>query len=301
MGVRVLVDGTWGFASTSDCSAAAIRRAVDTASASAKSSASFRKAKIPHLPAESLAVGEFAEPGVEEVLARPMAEKLQMAAEQSIELLRNISHELRSPLARIRVAVELARNKTGELSEFERLENEAEHLDSLIGKILNYTKLQTNTKKEKKIIDILDLVNEVIANVNYEFKEEKVLLKTKNEPIRIECYPGPLTSAIENVIRNAAMHSPKKKTVSTFIYKHNKEVEILVKDSGLGVDDKDLQKLFDPFFRTEFSKKQISNKGTGLGLAIAHRAIKLHNGTLTARNRDKEGLAVKMKIPNKRN
>ena len=79
VGVRVLVDGTWGFASTSDCSAGAIRKTVETASASAKSSASFRKSKIARLPAEGLAVGDFAEPGVEEVLARPMAEKLQIA------------------------------------------------------------------------------------------------------------------------------------------------------------------------------------------------------------------------------
>ncbi len=79
VGVRVLVNGTWGFASTSDCSARAIRAAVETASASAKASAGFRKAKIPALPATGLAVGDFAEPGVDEILNRPMAEKLQLA------------------------------------------------------------------------------------------------------------------------------------------------------------------------------------------------------------------------------
>jgi TldD protein len=79
VGVRVLVDGTWGFASTSDCSTRAIRSAVETASASAKASAGYRKSKIPTLPACGLAVGDFAEPGVDEVLAKPMAEKLQMA------------------------------------------------------------------------------------------------------------------------------------------------------------------------------------------------------------------------------
>jgi len=79
VGVRVLVDGTWGFASTSDCTAGAIRSAVETASASAKASAGYRKVKIPELPAGGLAVGEFAEPGVDEILAKPMAEKLQLA------------------------------------------------------------------------------------------------------------------------------------------------------------------------------------------------------------------------------
>ena len=100
-----------------------------------------------------------------------MAEKLQRAAEQQTELSRNISHELRSPLARMRVAVELARRKAGELSEFDRLDMEAERLDALIGQILSYNRLEGDDFAERTSFDVVDVINEVLENVNFESGE----------------------------------------------------------------------------------------------------------------------------------
>ena len=226
-----------------------------------------------------------------------MAEKLQQAAERQTEMSRNISHELRSPLARIRVAVELARRKAGDLPEFERLEDEAERLDSLIGQILSYTKLEFDAARNRKRVDLVDVVSEVAENVNFESKGERVRL-FGDRPVVVEGFRSALLSAVENIVRNAARHSPEDDDVSVTVATRGSAGTITVEDKGPGVDERELANLFDPFFRTRESAEQDGNGGTGLGLAIARRAIEeLHGGSLTARNREDGGLAVTISVP----
>src|SRR5690606_21752619 len=113
-----------------------------------------------------------------------MAEKLERAAAQQTELSRNISHELRSPLARLRVAMELAKRKAGELPEFDRIDDETERLDDLIGQILSYTRMESGSQNEPAPIDLSDLVQEVAENVNFECRAggyEGISVETKLE------------------------------------------------------------------------------------------------------------------------
>ncbi|MGH8166153.1 MAG: HAMP domain-containing sensor histidine kinase, partial [Woeseiaceae bacterium] len=226
-----------------------------------------------------------------------MAEKLQRAAAQQTELSRNISHELRSPLARLKVAMELAKRQTGELPEFDRIDDETERLDRLIGQILSYTRMESGSQAELKPIDLADLVQEVVENVNFECRAggyEGVSVVTElNASPTVSGYADALTSAIENIVRNAVRHSPPNEKVIVRIpagLDGMATIEVL--DEGQGVAADELPHLFEPFFRTRMATADSRNRGTGLGLAIAERAVKLNGGTVTAENRKTGGLRV---------
>jgi two-component system sensor histidine kinase CpxA len=226
-----------------------------------------------------------------------MAEKLQRAAQRQTEMSRNISHELRSPLARIRVAVELGRRKAGNLQEFERLDQEAERLDSLIGQILSYTKLEFDAARNRAPVDLADVVSEVAENVNFESKGERIRVESDG-PVIVNGFRGAITSAVENVVRNAVRHSPPDGDIVVTISSTGDGGVITIEDKGPGVNEHELASLFEPFFRTRQSAEEDGNGGTGLGLAIARRAVEeLHGGSLVAKNRDSGGLTVTISLP----
>ena len=228
-----------------------------------------------------------------------MAANLQRAAEQQTELSRNISHELRSPLARMRVAVELARRKAGDLSEFARLDLESERIDSLIGQILSYTKLETDRQRDAADTDLADVISEVVENVNFECKSDHRVAFDVAHGVAtvIKGHRGALVSAVENILRNAIRHSPVDRPVTVTLGVEGRNAGIDIEDDGPGVQDDELDHLFEPFFRTMESAKKDSNGGTGLGLAIARRAVELHHGHIEARNRDSGGLIVRITLP----
>jgi len=230
-----------------------------------------------------------------------MAEKLQHAAAQQTELSRNISHELRSPLARLRVAMELAKRKAGELPEFDRIDDETERLDRLIGQILSYTRLESGSHSQPASIDIGDLVQEVVENVNFECRAEGyegVSVETKLDASpRVTGYADALTSAIENILRNAVRHGPPNRKVTVRVAAEPGGIAIVeIADEGEGVAAHELPQLFQPFFRTRSATADIRKRGTGLGLAIAERAVKLNGGSVTARNRKSGGLSVTIRL-----
>lgn len=228
-----------------------------------------------------------------------MAERLQRAAEQQTELSRNISHELRSPLARMRVAVELARRKAGELPEFQRLDDDAERLDSLIGQILNYTRLEADPARSASSVDLSDVVNEVAENVSFECGgATSVTARVVDaSPTCIRGHREALVSAVENIARNAVRHSPSGGAVDITLRTADGSAFVEVTDEGAGVDEKDLPHLFEPFFRTRASIERDATDGTGLGLAIARRAVELHDGVIGAANRPDGGLIVTIRLP----
>jgi two-component system sensor histidine kinase CpxA len=230
-----------------------------------------------------------------------MAEKLQSAVEQQTELSRNISHELRSPLARMRVAVELAKREAGNLPEFDRLEAEAERLDDLIGQILSYTRLDAGAAREAELVDLADVIHEVAENVNFECRAENIeavsVTTSVHESPDFRGHRDALLSAIENVVRNAVTHSPPNSDVNICLSCSGKTAHIEVRDHGAGVAETDLARLFEPFFRTRQSAESSSDHGTGLGLAIAARAIHLHRGQISAENPADGGLLVRITLP----
>jgi two-component system sensor histidine kinase CpxA len=230
-----------------------------------------------------------------------MAGNLQRAATRQTELSRNISHELRSPLARMRVAIELAKQKSGDMAEFERLDTEAERLDELIGQILSYTKLDASPDTEPAPVELADLVHEVVENVNYECRAEgidgvSVVAQIDASPVA-RGHADALTSAVENIVRNAVHHSPPDSQVTIRLGQDDDQVMIDVIDSGPGVDEAELPNLFEPFFRTRESAESKDTRGTGLGLAIAERAVSVNGGSISARNQPVGGLLVRIVLP----
>ena len=230
-----------------------------------------------------------------------MADTLQRAAEQQVELSRNISHELRSPLARLRVGLELARRQAGDLPEFSRIETEAERLDSLIGQILSYSRLETKNQDDPVAIDLAELVEEVVEDVRFECKSDGVqgvtVEFTQGEEPLIRGFAGALRSALENVLRNAVHHSPNDGVVSVALSIDGEQARIMVEDEGAGVAAEELAKLFEPFFRTRSAQAEPQLRGTGLGLAIAKRAIEKHAGSIGASNVTNGGLRIEIVLP----
>lgn len=230
-----------------------------------------------------------------------MASRLEQAARQQSELSSNISHELRSPLARLRVALELARRQTGELQEFERIELEAERLDQLIGQILSYSRLDAARTEQRQLQPVAEILKDVIDNVAYENRGSQdrpvELVLDADELPKAPVFLDALRSALENVLRNAVAHSPPGSTVSISARQTGGNLQIEIEDHGEGVDEAELGKLFEPFFRTRASQLENARSGNGLGLAIAARAVALHGGSISARNRADGGLRVVLSLP----
>ncbi len=230
-----------------------------------------------------------------------MADELQHAWHQKTELTRNVSHELRSPLARLRVALELARREAGDLPEFARIDKETERLDELIGQILDYAKMDAGTGEEAARIQLDDLVQLIVDDVQYECRSagiEGVTVElTIENPVCINGYGIALSSAIENVLRNAVRHSPANHPVSVSLTQTSTHAVIEISDQGTGVDGHELERLFEPFVRLTSTQSETQESGTGLGLAIAWRAVKKNAGTIRASNIADGGLRVTIELP----
>ena len=230
-----------------------------------------------------------------------MTDELQRAWEQQTELMRNVSHELRSPLARLRVALELARRQAGDLPEFIRIESESERLDGLIGQILNYSRLEARDGDDPVRIDLGDLVHAVVDDVNYECRSSgiegiTISLEVDGSPA-VDGFAEMLSSATENVLRNAVRHSPAGATVSVRLGSDSGDAVIEVEDRGSGVADDQIEQLFEPFFRSPEAVERSDYRGSGLGLAITRRAVEKNGGSISASNVAGGGFQVSIKLP----
>jgi two-component system OmpR family sensor kinase len=223
-----------------------------------------------------------------------MAAGLQRAWRRQSELTANVSHELRSPLARLRVALELARRKTGELAELDRIDAETERLDALIGQLLEFSRLDTAPDEEPVEVDLDELLRAVVDDVAFEFGDSCHIEVDTRAAATTKAYSDALRGAIENVLRNAAQHSPAGGAVQVTLYADDANAVVTISDSGGGVVDRELERVFEPFYRA--GRNRTSNSGSGLGLAIAARAVDLNGGTISARN-EGDGLSVEIRLP----
>ena len=236
------------------------------------------------------------------VLARDfdaMADQLRANRSAITQLLRDISHELRSPLARMRVALGLARQPPADLSlQLDRLEREIERLDALISQVLKLARLHgTDAPYLRESFDLDEVIEEVIRDANFEGA-------VKNCEVRVEgaarsTVSGDrelVRSAIENVLRNAVRYSPHNVPVDTSVARDGAGVVITIRDRGPGVPQNDLERIFEPFYRVAESRDRDSG-GEGIGLAITAQVMKTHGGTASAANRPGGGLEVQLSLP----
>jgi two-component system sensor histidine kinase CpxA len=213
---------------------------------------------------------------------------------------RDVSHELRSPLARLAVALELARKRAGEgaAEQLDRIELEAGRLDALIGQLLTLSRLEAaDAPAVREAVDLEDLVDRVADDAAFEASSRGIqVLVEKSGSCVVSGDADALRSALENVVRNAVHYSADGGEVRVAVTREGHSVAVRVSDAGPGVPDEHLEAVFQPFFRVEEARDR-QRGGAGLGLAIAARAVRLHGGTVAARNRPGGGLEVELRLP----
>jgi two-component system sensor histidine kinase CpxA len=231
-----------------------------------------------------------------------MAEKIQSLVDSQRRLLGDISHELRSPLARLNVALELARQRSGAgaTSALERIQLEAENLNEMIGQLLALTRLESGAEDIRKTeFDLKTLVSEVAKDADFEARARNRTVKLESpERCPIVGNEQLLRRAVENVVRNAVQYTAEGTEVEVELTCVEPDTAVItVRDHGPGVPDNALAEIFRPFYRVDEARDRGAG-GVGLGLAIAERAVRLHSGGVSATNAPDGGLLVRFTLPN---
>jgi two-component system, OmpR family, sensor histidine kinase CpxA len=233
-----------------------------------------------------------------------MAERLQNLVDAQRRLLTDISHELRSPLARLNVALELARQRSGTEanSALDRIDRETARLNEMIQRLLTLVRLEGGDDSlEKSPVPLKQLIQEIAKDAAFEAQSRHCQVECE---ILADCVvtgsPSLLHSAIENVVRNAIRYTEEGTSVRIGLEceqaSTGREAVVRVIDSGPGVPEEARDKLFRPFYRIDDARGRQTG-GVGLGLAITARAVSLHGGTVQASNRPQGGLMVEIRLP----
>jgi two-component system OmpR family sensor kinase len=234
-----------------------------------------------------------------------MAARLQHLVQAREQLLHDVSHELRSPLARLQLAVGLARQAPHKIApSLDRIESEGQRLDDLVGELLTLSRVEAGARDGESYFDAHALILALISDAQFEAQAShiKVIapgITENSEGPTLRGNPRLVRRALENVIRNALRFSPQGGTVEVTVTPQDNEngfpvLAITIGDQGPGVDPNTLGRIFDPFVRGPNAR---ADSGFGLGLSIARRTIEAHGGAITAHNRTPSGLCVTVTLP----
>jgi signal transduction histidine kinase len=226
-----------------------------------------------------------------------MAGRIEALVQSQKQLLRDISHDLRSPLQRLRMAVGLARREAMPSSQLDRIEREAIRINELVEQVLTLAKLENaDAKLPMSPISLQAVIHDVVADATFEAERLQcsVQVSSQADP-QITGNRELLHSAIENVVRNAIHHAEPQTSVKVSVTSKTGTAQVRVEDEGPGVPENALNRLFEPFFRVDESRG--TTNGFGLGLAIAARAVAVHGGTIRANNIAPHGLRVEIDLP----
>ena len=233
-----------------------------------------------------------------------MAERLERLVGAQKILLRDVSHELRSPLARLSVGLELAREEAPPLMmlHLERIEREAGRLNLLIGQLLRLSSMEsTNASADTQLFNLNGLLQDLLPDAQFEAQQRSCKIRVLNQcDCMVRGNQDLLYRAIENVVRNAIRYTPEESTVELKISCEESVgvpmVNLDVSDEGPGLPEEELENIFLPFYRVD-DARQRDTGGFGVGLAIAERAVRMHHGEVKARNRPEGGLIVSLRLP----
>jgi two-component system sensor histidine kinase CpxA len=218
-----------------------------------------------------------------------MAERIEALVTGQRRLLGDVSHELRSPLARLIVALSLVRQGPAEeaAENLDRIGLEARRLDTLIGQLLTLTRIENGADRGSPArFDLTNLVQEVANDADFEARaRNRRVIVTGSDACTVEGYEELLRSAVENVARNAIRHTAEGTAVGISLANTGSQAVLTVRDYGPGVPENMLSEIFLPFRRVAGD----NSDGAGLGLAIAERAVELHRGAIHARNAPQSG------------
>ncbi len=229
-----------------------------------------------------------------------MSGQLRALMDGQRRLLHDVSHELRSPLARLQAAIGLAHQQPDKIAtSLERIERESVRMDKLVGELLTLSRLEANPDLPKnEPVDMQELVDGIALDARFEAGDDgpAIEVEIEGEPQAIvRGAPDLLWRAVENVVRNAVKHGGAGGRVDIRLVARGPLVHVEVLDRGPGIRDADLPTVFEPFFRSNPGKNNID--GHGLGLAIAQRVVHAHGGSIVARNREGGGLQVAIALP----
>jgi signal transduction histidine kinase len=226
-----------------------------------------------------------------------MAIHIQTLLAAQRRLLLDISHELRSPLARLSVAVELARSGESSGLPLDRIQKEADRLNALIGQMLEVTRLEGDpTQRRADPVHLNELIGDLMESCSIEARARGCSLSIESTPaVTVDGDGELLRRTIENVMRNAIRYAPRDSRVEISLENGGGRAHVRVRDYGPGVPEASLPYLFDPFYRVDADRNRGSG-GAGLGLSIARRAVELHQGALRASNAG-PGLLVEIELP----
>jgi signal transduction histidine kinase len=228
-----------------------------------------------------------------------MAERIESLVDGHKRLLGDVSHELRSPLARLIVALGLAKQAPKEAAgeHLNRIAVEARRLDNLIGQLLTLSRIDSGSSTDAATtLDLVNLVHEVANDADFEARAQgRNVVVAAADPCNVTGSVELLRSAIENIVRNAVRFTRKATAVEITLRRTGSKILLRVRDHGPGVPDAMLSEIFLPFRRV--TAPETPSDGAGLGLAIAQRAIGLHRGTVHATNAPDGGLIVEIELP----
>ena len=229
-----------------------------------------------------------------------MAAELRKQIQSERSLLSGVSHELRSPIARIRLALTLARHADDREREemLDRIEQDTIQLDSMLEQILTVSRLESGQIKPKfEPLSLNDLVEDVLHDAKFEAAATHTTITYASVgEVQVNADPGMLRSAIENVVRNAIFYSGEGGKIEVEMGAGDKSASLTVRDNGPGVPEEKLKLIFDPFYRVDDSRGTTTG-GMGLGLALADNAMRAHDGAIMAGNLQPHGLSVTLIMP----
>jgi two-component system, OmpR family, sensor histidine kinase CpxA len=229
-----------------------------------------------------------------------MAGELRNQIQSERNLLSGVSHELRSPIARMRLALTIARHaREPERNEMlDRIEQDTVQLDSMLERILTVARLESGQLQPTFApIDLNDVIEDVLHGANFEAVATGATITYHGSgEIKVTGDAGLLHSAVENLVRNAMFYCGRQGRIDVTLAKANDTAVISVRDNGPGVPEAALPMLFKPFYRVDDSRGTTTG-GMGLGLAIVRNAVAVHGGTAVARNASPHGLGVEFRLP----
>jgi two-component system sensor histidine kinase CpxA len=226
-----------------------------------------------------------------------MGDRIQTLLVAERQLLQDISHELRSPLARLSFAAELARTAPDRGAAIDRLKREIDRLTSLVSSLIEVTRAEGDPMSgAKRHTDVSALVGEVVSDCRLDAEMRGCAITyTNGTRVTVDGNAELLRRAVENILRNAIRYAPPDSPIDVTLTATAQEALILVRDRGPGVPEDKLPRIFEPFYRADASR-DASTGGVGLGLAIARRAVNVHHGRITAANAY-PGLRVEIHLP----
>ncbi len=231
-----------------------------------------------------------------------MTTKLEQLVSAQRNLLHDVSHELRSPLARMQAAIGISQQQPDKTAEvLARIERESQRIDLLIGDLLNLSRLDTLAADStaQQHFDLSPLLEDLLDDGRYEATDKRIDIHAEIDPhLPMIGKPELVLRAVENVLRNAIKFTPEQGNIRLVAHCVGQLIEISVSDNGPGVTESELTKLFQPFFKGEQARQQNSS---GLGLTIATRAVTAHQGDIAAKRNELGGLIIVIRLPVNKN